>query len=180
MSRIGNKVIVVPAGVTVEKTDSNFVTVKGPRGVLEFQFNSEMIIDIQEGQVVIKRPSEQKHHKQLHGTTRALISNMVIGVSEGFKKELEIVGRGYEASLQGKTLKLKAGYSHPNEFQVEEGLTVEVPENTRIIITGNDKCQVGQFAAVVRAVRKPEPYKGKGIRYKGEAIIRKEGKTAKK
>ena len=139
-----------------------------------------MIIDLEDGQISVKRPSEQKHHKQLHGTTRALIANMIEGVTEGYKIDLEIVGLGYRAAMQGNKLVLNVGYSHPVEFDVVEGVSVEVPKTTEISVSGIDKQIVGEFAANVRASRRPEPYKGKGIRYKGEQVKTKEGKKAGK
>lgn len=180
MSRIGNKAITIPAGVTVDIKAGNEVTVNGPKGTLTRTFNPILGIEINEGILTVSRPNEEKHTKQLHGTTRALLANMVEGVSAGFTKELELVGIGFRVTLKGKTLTLKVGYSHLVEFEVEEGLTVECPNETSIKISGIDKQRVGEFAANVRAVRKPEPYKGKGIRYKGENVRRKEGKTAGK
>lgn len=180
MSRIGNKAITIPAGVTVDIKAGNEVTVSGPKGALTRTFNPILGIEINEGILTVSRPNEEKHTKQLHGTTRALLANMVEGVSAGFTKELELVGIGFRATLKGKTLTLKIGYSHLVEFEIEEGLTVECPNETSIKISGIDKQRVGEFAANVRAVRKPEPYKGKGIRYKGENVRRKEGKTAGK
>lgn len=180
MSRIGNKAIVVPAGVTITVAEGNFVTVKGPKGELSFQFNSELVISIEGTECVVKRPNDTKTIKMLHGTTRAVLNNMIVGVSEGFTKQLEINGVGYRAQLQGNTLVVSAGYSHLVEMPVPAGLKVELPKNTTIIISGIDKQLVGQFASEVRAVRKPEPYKGKGIKYADEHIRRKEGKTAKK
>ena len=180
MSRIGNKVINVPAGVTVTVADNNNVTVKGPKGELNFKFNNELEISVSATEVAVKRPNDTKEMKALHGTTRALLNNMVKGVSEGFTKQLEINGVGYRAALQGNKLVLSAGYSHNVEMEVPAGLKVELPKNTNIIISGIDKQLVGQFAAEIREVRKPEPYKGKGIKYSYETIRRKEGKTAKK
>lgn len=180
MSRIGNKIISVPAGVEVSIDSNNHVITKGPKGTLEKTFNSEMIIELTDGQLSVKRPSEQKHHKQLHGTTRALLANMITGVTEGYKINLEIVGLGYRAALQGNKLVLNVGYSHPVEFDVVPGVTLEVPKATEISVSGIDKQIVGEFAANVRASRRPEPYKGKGIRYKGEQIKIKEGKKAGK
>ena len=179
MSRIGNKLITVPAGVEVTNSGSNEVTVKGPKGTLTRQFNENMTIEINEGIITVKRPNDAKLNRQIHGTTRSLIANMIEGVTKGFRKDLEIVGIGYRASLAGKTLTLNVGFSHPIEFEVEEGLTVNVEKNTKISVEGIDKQRVGEFAAVVRASRKPEPYGGKGVRYKGEHVRRKEGKTAK-
>lgn len=180
MSRIGNKVITLPAGVSVDVAAGNFVTVKGPKGELSFQFNSELEIATVGSECVVKRPNDTKTMKMFHGTTRALLNNMVVGVSEGFKKQLEINGVGYRAQLQGNTLVISAGYSHQVEMPVPAGLKVELPKNTVIIVSGIDKQLVGQFAAEIREVRKPEPYKGKGIKYSDEVIRRKEGKTAKK
>ncbi len=180
MSGIGNKAITIPAGVEVTIAEGNEVTVKGPKGTLTRQFDSRMEIEKDGAIITVKRPNEEKHVKQLHGTTRALLHNMVVGVSEGFKKELEIVGVGYRAAIQGNVLTLTMGYSHPVIFNIEEGLTVECPKPTAITVSGIDKQRVGELAANIRAVRKPEPYKGKGIAYKGEHIRRKEGKSATK
>ena len=172
MSRIGNKTITIPAGVEVTVAAGNEVTVKGPKGTLTRQFNENMQIDVNGNEIKVVRPNDEKHIKQLHGTTRALLHNMVVGVSEGFTRELEVVGIGFRAAV--------SGFSHPVEFEVEEGLKVECPSATEIKVSGIDKQRVGEFAAVVRATKKPEPYKGKGIRYKGEHVRRKEGKTAGK
>ncbi|MCI9183235.1 MAG: 50S ribosomal protein L6 [Acholeplasmatales bacterium] len=180
MSRIGNKAITLPAGVTVDVQARNFVNVKGPKGELSFQFNSELEIATEGSECVVKRPNDTKTMKMMHGTTRALLHNMVVGVSDGFKKVLEINGVGYRAALQGNKVVVSAGYSHPVELEIPKGLKVELPKNTQIIISGIDKQLVGQFAAEIREVRKPEPYKGKGIKYSDEHIRRKEGKTAKK
>ena len=180
MSRIGNKVVNIPAGVTVSVADNNFVTVKGPKGELSFQFNNEMTISVSATEVAVKRPNDTKEMKTLHGTTRALINNMVKGVSEGFTKKLEINGVGYRAALQGNKLVVSAGYSHNVEMEIPAGLKVTLPKNTNIEVSGIDKQLVGQFAAEIRDIRKPEPYKGKGIKYDYEVIRRKEGKTAKK
>ena len=180
MSRIGNKAIPVPAGVTVSVAEGNLVTVKGSKGELSFQFNSELEINVSATECVVKRPNDSKEMKTIHGTTRALLNNMVIGVSEGFKKVLEINGVGYRAALQGNKLVVSAGYSHNVEMEIPAGLKVELPKNTNIVISGIDKQLVGQFAAEIREIRKPEPYKGKGIKYDYETIRRKEGKTAKK
>ena len=180
MSRIGNKAILVPAGVTISVAEGNLVTVKGPKGELSFQFNSELEISVSATEVVVKRPNDSKEMKTIHGTTRALLNNMVQGVSNGFKKTLEINGVGYRAAMQGTKLVVSAGYSHNVEMQVPAGLKVELPKNTTIVISGIDKQLVGQFAAEIREIRKPEPYKGKGIKYDYETIRRKEGKTAKK
>ena len=178
MSRIGNKAITIPAGVEVDIKAGNEVTVKGPKGTLTRQFDSSLEIENNEGVITVKRPNDEKHVKQLHGTTRALLHNMVVGVSDGFKKELVITGIGYRAAVQGQTLTLNMGYSHPVIINVEEGVKVECPKQDQIVVSGIDKQRVGEIAANIRAVRKPEPYKGKGIAYKGEHIRRKEGKTA--
>jgi large subunit ribosomal protein L6 len=178
MSRIGNKAITIPSGVEISVADGNEVTVKGPKGTLTRQFDPRMQIEQNDGVVTVKRPNDEKHTKQLHGTTRALLHNMIVGVSDGFTKELQITGVGYRAAVQGNTLTLNVGYSHPVIFQVEEGLKVECPKQDQIIVSGIDKQRVGELAAEIRATRKPEPYQGKGIAYKGEHIRRKEGKTA--
>ena len=178
MSRIGNKHIVLPAGVTFEQ-NGNTVTVKGPKGQLEYTYNADLTVEVKENEVVITRPTDGKFHRTIHGTTRALLNNMVVGVSNGFEKVLEINGTGYRAQLQGKVLVVNAGYSHTVNLEIPEGLTVTVPNPTEIHVAGCDKHLVGQFAADVRIIRKPEPYKGKGIRYKGEYVRRKEGKKAK-
>ncbi len=178
MSRIGNKTITIPAGCEISVSDSNEVTVKGPKGTLSRQFNPLIGIKIEDGSVNCTRANEDKHTKQLHGTTRALINNMIVGCTDGFKKTLEIVGIGYRAALNGNVLNLSLGYSHDINYEIEDGITVEVPNNTTIIVSGIDKQRVGEVASQIRGFRKPEPYKGKGIRYKDEHIIRKEGKTA--
>jgi len=178
MSRIGKKPIEIPAGVTVTKNDST-VTVKGPKGELTNTFNSDIAINIEENVINVTRPSEAKEHRSLHGTTRSLLANMVEGVSKGFEKSLELVGVGYRAQKQGTKLVLNVGYSHPVEFEPEAGVEIEVPANTKIIVKGYDKEKVGALASNIRAVRPPEPYKGKGIRYEGENVRRKEGKTGK-
>jgi large subunit ribosomal protein L6 len=179
MSRIGKKPISLPNGVEVTVGENNTVTVKGPKGELTSAFNTEMVIKVADGTLEVERPSESKFHRTIHGTTRALLNNMVVGVSEGFKKQLKMIGVGYRAQLQGSKLVLAAGYSHPVEMEIPEGLTVEVPKNTDIIISGINKQLVGEFSANVRKVRPPEPYLGKGIRYVDEYVRRKEGKTAK-
>lgn len=178
MSRIGNKLIILPAGVTIT-TEGNAVTVNGPKGSISASFNSIIGIEVNGNEVKITRPNDEIKVKALHGTTRALINNMVVGVSNGFEKVLLIEGVGYRASLKGKTLVIAAGYSHLVEMPIPEGLTVACPSQTEIRISGIDKQLVGEFAANVRKVRKPEPYKGKGIRYSDEIIRRKEGKKAK-
>ena len=178
MSRIGNKTITIPAGCEISISDSNEVTVKGPKGTLTRQFSPLIEIKIDGAEVKCVRANENKQTKQLHGTTRALIHNMIVGTTEGFKKTLEIVGIGYKAALNGKTLNLNLGYSHDITYEIEAGITVEVPNATTIIVSGIDKQRVGEVASQIRGFRKPEPYKGKGIRYQGEHIIHKEGKTA--
>lgn len=180
MSRIGNKLITIPAGVTVDVAAGNEVTVKGPKGTLTRTFSPLMDIQVENNEVTVKRPNDEKHTKQLHGTTRALLHNMVVGVSDGFVKELELVGIGFRTAIKGNKLTMNVGYSHPVEIDVVDGLEVTCPSATTIKVAGIDKQQVGEFAANVRSVRKPEPYKGKGIRYKDEVIRRKEGKTAGK
>lgn len=179
MSRIGNKVIVVPAGVTVSVEDKNFVTVKGPKGQLEYQFNETLGIKSEGNEVAVSRPNDLQFTRKIHGTTRALLSNMVTGVSDGFSKKLEIKGVGYRASLQGNKLVLQLGFSHNVEVNIPDGISVEVPKNTELVVSGIDKQLVGEFAANIRAYKKPEPYKGKGIRYVDEYVRRKAGKTAK-
>lgn len=178
MSRIGNKVITVPAGVEVSIVD-NFATVKGPKGELKQQFDKDMTFNIEGSEITVVRPSDSKRHRTIHGTTRAILANMVEGVSTGFKKELELIGVGYRAQMQGKKLVLSVGYSHPVEFEEIDGIKLGVEGNTKVSIEGINKEVVGQYAAKVRAVRPPEPYKGKGIHYVGEYVRRKEGKTGK-
>jgi large subunit ribosomal protein L6 len=179
MSRVGKKPIEVPADVTVTIGKNNDVTVKGPKGELTRTFNADIKIEKEENVVTLTRPSDTKDHRTIHGTTRALLANMVEGVSKGFERTLELVGVGYRASLQGEKLVLNVGFSHPVEFTPEDGLDVEVPTNTKIIIRGINKERVGALASNIRQVRPPEPYKGKGIRYEGEVVRRKEGKTGK-
>ena len=180
MSRVGNKIINVPEGVTVDIAADNTVTVTGPKGTLVRQFSPVITIKNEDNVITVSRSSEQKTHKQLHGTTRALLANMIEGVHNGFKKELEIVGIGYRGQMKGDTLVLNVGFSHPVEVKGEEGVKIETPSNTKIIVSGISKERVGHVAAQIREVKKPEPYKGKGIRYSDERIIRKEGKTAGK
>jgi large subunit ribosomal protein L6 len=179
MSRIGNKVIQVPAGVTVTLSPENYAVVKGPKGQLEFQFNQSLDIKMEGKDITITRPDNAIFTRKIHGTTRALLANMITGVSHGFKKQLEIRGVGYRANLQGKIVNLSLGYSHPIELEIPAGLIVTIPKNTDIIIEGPDKQVVGEFAAKIRNFRKPEPYLGKGIRYVDEYVPRKAGKTAK-
>ena len=178
MSRIGKKPVTIPAGVTVE-IDGHLVTVKGPKGELTRELNSNIQVEVIENEVVFTRPDESKLSRSLHGTTRSIVNNMVVGVSEGFKKELELIGVGYRAQKQGEKLVLSVGLSHPVEFEGSEGVSFEVPANTKIVIEGFNKEKVGELAANIRAVRPPEPYKGKGIRYIDEIVRRKEGKTGK-
>ncbi|MGN4123666.1 50S ribosomal protein L6 [Lysinibacillus sphaericus] len=179
MSRVGKKIIEVPANVTVTVAADNTVTVKGPKGELVRSFHQDMKIEQEGNAISVSRPSDSKEHRTNHGTTRALLANMVTGVSVGFEKSLELIGVGYRAQLQGKKLVLNVGYSHPVEFTPEDGLEVEVPTNTKIIVKGISKERVGALASNIRDVRPPEPYKGKGIRYEGEYVRRKEGKTGK-
>ncbi len=179
MSRIGNKVIQVPATVTVTVSPDNYVVVKGPKAQLEFQFNQRLGIKVEGDTVSVTRPNDEIFSRKIHGTTRALIANMIIGVSEGFKKQLEIRGVGYRAALQDNVVNLSMGYSHPINLEIPAGITVTIPKNTDVIIEGADKQAVGEFAAKIRSVRKPEPYLGKGIRYVDEYVPRKAGKTAK-
>ncbi len=178
MSRIGYKAVELPAGVEV-KQDGNVVTVKGPKGELTREFSDLIKINVEANVVTFERSSDDSKSKSLHGTTRANFHNMVVGVSEGFKKELELRGVGYRAQMQGKKLVLNVGYSHPVEFEEEDGITYETPSATSIIVSGINKEEVGDCAARIRATRAPEPYKGKGIRYVGEFVRRKEGKTGK-
>ncbi|MCP8618031.1 50S ribosomal protein L6 [Salirhabdus salicampi] len=178
MSRVGLKPLELPEGVEV-KIDGNHVTVKGPKGELSRTFHPEMDIKVEDKLVTVVRPSDHKEHRALHGTTRSLLGNMVQGVSQGYEKALEINGVGYRATKQGNKIVVNAGYSHPVEIEQEEGIDIEVPSNTKIVVKGIDKEKVGAVAANIRAIRPPEPYKGKGIRYEGEHVRRKEGKTAK-
>ncbi len=178
MSRIGRMPIAVPAGVEV-KNDNNCLTVKGPKGELTKQFSTDLGIEIAEGVITVTRPSDDKVHRSLHGLTRTLIANMVEGVTNGYSKTLEIEGVGYRAAKQGKQVNINLGYSHPVVIEETDTIKLEVPQPNRIIVSGIDKQAVGQFAAEVREKRPPEPYKGKGIRYAGERIIRKEGKAGK-
>ncbi|MFD1039143.1 50S ribosomal protein L6 [Virgibacillus byunsanensis] len=178
MSRIGLKPIQIPDGVEIKLVD-NTVTVKGPKGELTRKFNQDMKVVIEDNVLTVERPSDHKEHRALHGTTRSLIGNMVEGVSKGFEKNLELTGVGYRALKQGDKVVINAGYSHPVEIEPQAGIEIEVPKNTQVIIKGIDKELVGAVAANIRAIRPPEPYKGKGIRYEGEYVRRKEGKTAK-
>ena len=178
MSRIGRKPVAIPDGVEVSVAE-NEVTVKGPKGTLVRSFNKDLSITVEDQQVVVKRPNDERQYRALHGTTRSLIANMVEGVSKGFSKSLVLEGVGYRAQKKGETLVLSVGYSHPVEIKPDKGLEIEVPSQTEVIVKGIDKEKVGELAANIRAVREPEPYKGKGIRYKDEQIRRKEGKAGK-
>lgn len=179
MSRIGNRVIHIPSDVTVT-LDGNKVTVKGPKGELTEEFNNLISINIEDNKLTCKRANEELFTKSIHGTTNALIENMIIGVSKGYTVELETVGVGYRFQVTGKQINVSAGYSHPVVVDIPEGITVEAPSTTELKLSGIDKQKVTEFAANIRKIRKPEPYKGKGIRYKGEVIRRKEGKKASK
>ena len=180
MSRIGRLPIVIPNGVTVTVTPDNVVTVIGPKGQLGKTMSTKINIAVEDNSVVVTRNNESKEEKSLHGLTRALINNMVIGVSEGYFKTLELVGVGYRAQLQGKKLVMNLGFSHPVEIESVEGITFETPVTTKVVVKGIDKELVGAVAADIRTWRKPEPYKGKGIKYDNEVVRRKEGKTGKK
>lgn len=180
MSRIGKLPVAIPAGVEIKLEDGNVITVKGPKGTLTRKLADDMNIAIEEGQVVVTRPNDLKRSKSLHGLTRTLINNMVIGVTQGYEKTLEINGVGYRAQKQGKKLILSLGYSHPVEMEDPEGLESVLDGQNKITIKGIDKQKVGQYAAEIREKRKPEPYKGKGIKYADEVIRRKVGKTGKK
>lgn len=177
MSRIGNRKIVVPNGVTVTN-ENNKVTVKGSKGELSLELVKGIQVNVEENTLTVTRPNDEKATKAMHGTTNANIQNMIKGVTEGFQKGLEIIGVGYRFNVKGNTLVVNAGYSHPVELSVPAGLTVEQVSNTEITVKGIDKILVGKFAADVRSIREPEPYKGKGIRYKDEYVRRKEGKKA--
>ncbi len=179
MSRVGRKPIVVPTGVNVS-IDGNVVEVKGPKGTLKREFPVELKIELEGDQLKVARPNDSIRMKELHGTARANLNNMVVGVSEGFKKQLEIVGIGYRAAMRGENIVLNMGYSHEVVLKPEPGVKVSVADNVNITVEGYDAQAVGQTAALIRAVREPEPYKGKGIKYKGEYILRKEGKRAGK
>jgi len=178
MSRIGRMPVTVPAGVEV-KNENNLVTVKGPKGELTRQFSTELGIEVEAGAINVTRPSDDKRHRSLHGLTRTLIANMVEGVTNGYSKTLEIEGVGYRAAKTGNKVTLNLGYSHPVVIEETDTIKLDVPQPNRIIVNGIDKQAVGQFAAEIREKRPPEPYKGKGIRYAGEHIIRKEGKAGK-
>jgi len=179
MSRIGRKPIAIPGGVTVT-LDNRTITVKGPKGTLSRELHKDMQVKVEGNEIIVERPSDHKLHRSLHGTTRSVIANMVAGVTEGFAKSLELVGVGYRANKSGNKLVLNVGYSHPVEIVPESGVEFEVPAQNKIIVRGIDKELVGATAAKVRSVREPEPYKGKGIKYENERILRKEGKTGGK
>jgi len=179
MSRIGRMPIAIPAGVTFNVTPDNVVTVKGPKGTLEKAMHTNITIKVEDGQVNVTRPNDDKQNRELHGLVRTLVNNMVIGVSTGYQKTLELVGVGYKAQLQGKKLVLSLGYSHPVEVEAVDGIEFEVVTPTKLIVRGIDKQLVGNVSADIRKWRKPEPYKGKGVKYEGEVIRRKVGKTGK-
>ena len=179
MSRIGKLPITIPGGVTITVGDDNTVTVKGPKGELSEKISPDIGLSMDNGILNVTRPTDNKRHRALHGLSRTLVNNMVVGVTTGFEKQLDIVGVGYRAQKQGNKLVLNMGYSHPVEFVEPEGVTYEVPTPTKILVKGISKQRVGQLAANIRAVREPEPYKGKGIKYSNETIRRKEGKTGK-
>lgn len=179
MSRIGRMPIAIPAGVTFNVTPDNVVTVKGPKGTLEKAMHTNITIKVEDGQVNVTRPNDDKQNRELHGLVRTLVNNMVIGVSTGYQKTLELVGVGYKAQLQGKKLVLSLGYSHPVEVEAMDGIEFEVVTPTKLIVRGIDKQVVGNVSADIRKWRKPEPYKGKGVKYEGEIIRRKVGKTGK-
>ena len=179
MSRIGRKPINIPAGVNV-KVDGNVITVKGPKATLTQQFHPNMTVAVEGNEILVTRPNDEKQNRSLHGLTRTLIHNMVIGVTEGFKKELDVNGVGYRVAKEGKKLNMNIGFSHPVIVEEIDGITIDVSSPNKIVISGTDKQKVGQFAAEVRGKRPPEPYKGKGIKYTDEVIRRKEGKTGVK
>ena len=179
MSRIGKRVLTIPAGVNVD-VNENTVTVKGPKGELKLDVIKTLKVNLNGTEITVEKLKEDKFTSQMHGTTNANINNMLIGVSEGFKKELEIIGVGYRFAVSGNTLTIQAGYSHPVKLEIPKGITVKATSQTEIEVSGADKIVVGEFAANIRKVRQPEPYKGKGIRYKGEHVRHKEGKKASK
>ncbi len=178
MSRIGKKPVAIPNGVEVN-IEGNMVTVKGPKGTLSRNFHSDINFKVENNEVIVERPSDNRNHRALHGTTRSLIAGMVEGVSNGFTKTLELVGVGYRAQKKGNKLMLNVGYSHPVEVTPLEGIEIDVPSQTQIVVKGINKQQVGEMAANIRSIREPEPYNGKGIKYSNEVIRRKEGKTGK-
>ena len=180
MSRIGLKPITVPAGVEIKVDENNHITVTGPKGTLERTLVPQMKVEVEAGVIHVSRPDDTKENKSLHGLTRTLVDNMVVGVTQGFEKKLEIIGVGYRASKEGNKMVLNVGYSHPVEFPETADIQIDVPDANHIVIKGMDKQKVGQFAAEVRGKRPPEPYKGKGIKYDYEVVRRKEGKTGAK
>ena len=177
MSRIGKLPVAVPKGVDV-KVDAGVVTVKGPKGQLAMEFHPEIDMAVEDGEIRVQRPSDEKRHRALHGLTRSLVANMVEGVTDGFSKTLEIVGVGYKAEKKGSGVILSLGFSHTIDYQPTEGVSIETPTPTTVVVSGTDKQKVGQTAAEIRSFRPPEPYKGKGVRYQGEQVRRKAGKTA--
>lgn len=179
MSRIGKLPVNIPSGVTITVGDDNTVVVKGPKGELSEKISPKMELSMEDGVLTVKRPNDLKENRALHGLSRTLINNMVVGVTTGYSKTLEIVGVGYRAQKQGNKLVLNLGYSHPVEFEEPQGITFDVPTPNKVVVSGINKQQVGQMAADIRIKRAPEPYKGKGIRYEGEYVRRKEGKTGK-
>ena len=179
MSRIGRMPITIPAGVTVTVGENNYVTVKGPKGTLEQQLNSRMTIAQNGNEILVTRPTDEKEDRSVHGLTRALLNNMVVGVTAGYSKKLEVVGVGYRVAMQGTKLVLNLGHSHPIHIEQPAGLKIETPDANTIIVSGSDKQAVGQLAAVIRSKRPPEPYHGKGVKYSDEYIRRKAGKTGK-
>jgi large subunit ribosomal protein L6 len=179
MSRIGKQPIEIPSGVEVTVGDGNVVTVRGPRGALTQAMHENMRVVVEDGAVRIERPDDEGFNRSLHGLTRSLVANMVEGVTKGYEKSLQIIGVGYRAAMKGKDLEVQAGYSHPVMVPVPEGIEFETPTPTQIVVRGNDKQAVGEIAAKIRKIRKPEPYKGKGIRYEGEYVRKKAGKAAK-
>jgi large subunit ribosomal protein L6 len=179
MSRIGKKPIAIPDGVEV-KYENGMITVKGPKGTLARELHKEMIVKQEDNQLIIERPSDNKLHRSLHGTTRSVVNNMVEGVTKGFEKTLELVGVGYRAAKSGNKVTLSLGFSHPVEIVPEEGIEIDVPSTNKLVVKGINKEQVGAVAAKIRSIREPEPYKGKGVRYENEVIRRKVGKTGKK
>ena len=179
MSRIGKLPVNIPGGVTITVGDDNTVVVKGPKGELSEKISPKMELSMEDGVLTVKRPNDLKENRALHGLSRTLINNMVVGVTTGYSKTLEIVGVGYRAQKQGNKLVLNLGYSHPVEFEEPQGITFDVPTPNKVVVSGINKQQVGQMAADIRIKRAPEPYKGKGIRYEGEYVRRKEGKTGK-
>jgi large subunit ribosomal protein L6 len=180
MSRIGRMPIAIPAGVTVTIGDSNLVSVKGPKGELTRAIHKDMILELEDNTLVVKRPSDEKEHRSLHGLTRTLLSNMVVGVTQGFTKTLEIVGVGYRAAKVGNKVALTLGFSHPLEVEAPQGMALDVPAPNKIVVSGINKEDVGALAAKIRKYRQPEPYKGKGVRYEGEVVRRKVGKAGGK